>query len=138
MYSDESPHVRGDIFIDEVAGGAIVEPGHPIVLAAAIMHFYPSIAAACKEDDDGYAAAVTDPRIVGRSCHVGAALRLLKQGYSGTTVDKLKVEAGLYWRIGQAGCTPANVAPGEMQADRVLPYFIEKSRTWLRKSSPAV
>lgn len=99
------------------------------------MACFPSFKVASSIDSDGYAHAANDSRIPGRVCHVGAALRILKQGYAGVSVEAMLKEADLYWSIGQAGGNAKNVEPGREQARQMMSFFREKAQTWFRKSA---
>jgi hypothetical protein len=125
----------GRAIIHEQTGTPLVEPGHPIVLAAVIMTCFPSLKAASSVDSDGYAHAANDSRIPGQVCHIGAALRILRQGCAGAGIESMVKEADLYWSIGQAGGNLKNVEPGREQARQMMALFREKAQTWFRKSA---
>jgi hypothetical protein len=75
--------MKGDLFIKAHTGQYMVYPGHPLVLACAIMHVFDSLDAATDRSDGEYEAALSSSNIPGSGCHVNAALNVLKAGNVG-------------------------------------------------------
>lgn len=94
---------QGGELIREVTGDWPVYPGHPLVLAAAIMTVFPNFLSANKPTESGWCAALGDSRIPGAGDHVGAAVRCLKIGSEGGTAEQMIEYAKRYWVDGNAG-----------------------------------
>lgn len=127
--------VQGDTFIQEVTGDGPVYPGHPMVLAAAIMAVFHDYSSASKATEHGWCAALGDQRIPGAGDHVGAAMRCLKIGNDGGTADQMVEYANRYWVSGNAGGHHKNVQAGIEQASVMESTFRELARSWF--SCPA-
>lgn len=94
--------MEGRQFIKSVTGNYPVYPGHPLVLATAIMEFYSDFPTANAPTEHGWCAALSDSRIPGAGDHVGAAVRCLSIGSEGGSVDEMVAAACSYWEIGRA------------------------------------
>lgn len=85
----------GAFIIHELTGAWPVYPGHPLVLATAIMRVFPCFADANAPSGQG-CTALADSRIPGAGDHVGAAMRTLELGLNGEDADcKLAVTPAL-------------------------------------------
>lgn len=129
---------QGAIIIQELTGQWPVYPGHPLVLATAIMHVFSTYAEANRPTGHGYCQALADSRIPGAGDHVGAAMRTLELGAHGQDVDAMVAYASLYWEHGQAGGHEKNVAEGKAQAEKVEPYFRSIASEWFKQTSAEV
>lgn len=121
---------QGSQIIHELTGTWPVYPGHPLVLATAIMRVFPSYAAAAAPSDHGWCEALADSRITGAGDHVSAAMGVLQLGASGAHADAMVERARDYWDRGNAGGHTKNVAPGQAQAMSVEPHFRELAKRW--------
>jgi hypothetical protein len=121
---------QGAFFIKDLTGDWPVYPGHPLVLAAAIMKVFPNFEAANMPTEHGWCQALADSRIPGAGDHVGAAMRVLQLGASGATEDAMVECAGDYWDRGNAGGHHKKVEPGRAQAQAVEPHFRELAKAW--------
>lgn len=121
---------HGGIIIKELTGDWPVYPGHPLVLAAAIMKVFPNFEAASKPSGHGWSEALADSRIPGAGDHVGAAMRVLKLGADGAGEDAMVEYAKDYWDRGNAGGHFKNVEPGQVQARAVEPHFRALAKAW--------
>ena len=81
--------MQGDTFIREETGESLVYPGHPLVVATAIMAAFPDFCSANKPTKNGWCEALGDNRIPGAGDHVGAAMRCLQIGSEGSTPDQM-------------------------------------------------
>lgn len=111
-----------------------VYPGHPLVLALAIMEVFDGFDEANAPTGHGWCAALGDSRIPGAGCHVGAAIRTLKLGAEGKDVEAMVCFATDYWESGQAGGHHKNVAAGRDQALKAIPRFRELAAVWFNKA----
>lgn len=122
--------MEGGLIIKDVTGDWPVYPGHPLVLATAIMNVFPDFAAANKPTQHGWCEALADSRIPGAGDHVGAAMRVLKLGAEGASADAMVESARDYWDRGNAGGHIKNVQAGQEQSRAVEPHFRELARAW--------
>lgn len=127
---------EGLTLINKLTGNWPVYPGHPLVVAVTIMHFYPNYAAANNTTENGWTEAVGDIRIPGAGCHVRAAMRTLEMGFTGSSVDDMVAYAKRYWTDGGAGGHSRFVADGEAQADAIESTFREMAKTWITSTTP--
>lgn len=123
---------QGAFVIQELTGDWPVYPGHPLVLATAIMRVFPTFADANNPTDHGWSAALADSRIPGAGDHVGAAMRTLELGSRGANADAMVAYATRYWEAGQAGGHIKNVDAGKTQAEKVEPHFRAMSEQWFK------
>lgn len=114
---------QGAFIIQELTGGWPVYPGHPLVLATAIMRVFPTFADANQPAEHSWCAALADSRIPGAGDHVGAAMRTLNLGSLGADADNMIAHAMKYWDAGQAGGHINNVDAGKAQAEKIEPHF---------------
>lgn len=121
---------QGGEFIREVTGDWPVYPGHPLVLATAIMAVFSDYASANKPTEHGWCAALGDSRIPGAGDHVGAAMRCLKIGSEGGTVEQMIEYAARYWIGGNAGGHHQYVQAGLEQAGVIEAKFRELASSW--------
>lgn len=129
---------QGAIIIQELTGQWPVYPGHPLVLATAIMRVFSTYAEANRPTGHGYCQALADSRIPGAGDHVAAAMRTLELGARGEDVDAMIAHASLYWEHGQAGGHVKNVAAGKAQAEKVEPHFRTIASEWFKQTSAEV
>lgn len=120
----------GAMFITKLTGEWPVYPGHPLVLATAIMEVFPSYDAANAPTGHGWCEALGDQRIPGAGCHVTAAMRLLKLGADGAGVEDMVSYGDRYWRDGKAGGHHKNVEAGLVQASAIETRFRELASRW--------
>lgn len=123
----------GSAIIWDLTGKWPVYPGHPLVLATAIMKVFPSYAAANRPTERGWCAALTDSRVPGAGDHVGAAMRVLGLGAKGGSVEAMELYAKDYWTSGQAGGHVHKVADGLVQADAIAPHFRAACVEWFKQ-----
>lgn len=123
--------MQGDLFIHQETGSLPVYPGHPLVLAAAIMDLYPNLEAALKQVTPGCSAALSDDRLSGAGCHMRAALTCLGMGAAGGSVGEMIDYANRYWVDGGAGGHADHVAAGVVQAEKMQPVFQRLIGPWL-------
>ncbi|QMI49976.1 hypothetical protein [Burkholderia sp. MBR-1] len=116
-------------------GGPAVYPGHPLVLASVIMHTFATFDAADEPTGFGWCKALADCRVPGAGDHVGAAMRVLRMGRDGATVDEMVTEANRYWNCGRAGGHVKNVEAGSAQSFRLEPLFRAKADSWLESNA---
>lgn len=116
---------QGAFIIQKLTGDWPVYPGHPLVLATAIMRVFATFAEANKPTEHGWCAALGDSRIPGAGDHVGSAMRTLELGSRGADADAMVAYAAQYWEAGQAGGHFKNVDAGKAQAERIEPHFRE-------------
>ncbi len=128
---------QGSLIIQELTGDWPVYPGHPLVLATAIMQIFPTYAAANLPTGHGWCAALGDSRIPGAGDHVGAAMQTLEMGFRGDTVDAMVAYASQYWESGQAGGHKENVADGRAQAEQIEPHFRSIAAEWFKETAAA-
>lgn len=121
---------EGGEFIRAETGDWPVYPGHPLVLATAIMAVFPDFASANQPTKHGWCKALGDSRIPGAGDHVGAAMRCLALGNEGGTADQMIEYANRYWVGGNAGGHTGNVQDGVAQADAIQTKFRELAATW--------
>lgn len=123
---------QGAAIIQELTGDWLVYPGHPLVLATAIMGVFATFEDANKLTEHGWCAALGDSRIPGSGDHVGAAMRTLELGARGADADAMVAYAARYWDAGQAGGHVKNVDAGKAQAERIEPHFRAIAAQWLK------
>lgn len=121
---------QGSLIIKSITGNWPVYPGHPLVLATAIMKVFPSYAEANKPSGHGWCVALADSRIPGAGDHVGAAMRVLELGIKGAGSDAMVAYAKDYWGRGQAGGHTKYVQTGQEQAEKVEASFRDAASTW--------
>lgn len=131
------PAVEGVLVIKERTGEWPVYPGHPLVLAMAIMEVYPSYELANATTEHGWCEALGDCRIPGAGCHVSAAMRTLKLGAEGAGIDEMVAYAHSYWEEGRAGGHHKNIEAGRAQAEEALPRFRELASRWFEQPPKA-
>lgn len=123
---------QGAFIIQELSGDWPVYPGHPLVLATAIMRVFATFAEANEPTEHGWCAALGDSRIPGAGDHVGAAMRTLELGSRGADSDAMVAYAERYWEAGQAGGHFKNVDEGKAQAKRIEPHFRSIAAEWFK------
>lgn len=121
--------------IYDLTGESIVYPGHPLVLATAIMQVFQSYMEANKSTEQGYSAALRDSRIPGSGCHVQAAMSTLSLGARGGDIDTMIVYAKQYWEEGRAGGHDRYVDAGIAQAKKIEPYFRAFAAEWFKTAA---
>ncbi|ENG0049967.1 hypothetical protein ABR862_004895 [Pseudomonas aeruginosa] len=121
---------QGGEFIREVTGDWPVYPGHPLVLATAIMAVFPDFESANKSTEHGWCAALGDSRIPGAGDHVRAAMRCLKIGSQGGSAEQMIERASRYWVDGNAGGHHKYVQAGIEQAAAIEAKFRELASSW--------
>jgi hypothetical protein len=129
---------QGAFIIHELTGDWPVYPGHPLVLATAIMRVFPSFAEANAPSGHGWCTALADSRIPGAGDHVGAAMRMLELGSRGADADTMIAHASRYWEAGQAGGHIKKLDAGMAQAERIEPYFRAVSAVWCKSVETAI
>ena len=127
--------LHGHNIIHDLTGDFAAYPGHPLVLAVAIMKIFTSYAAANAMTEHGWCEALSDSRVPGAGDHVGAAIRLLSKGAEGASADEMILYGREYWTRGNAGGHVKNVQAGLEQARKVEPAFREAVSSWF--ASPA-
>ncbi|MFK4705631.1 hypothetical protein ABIC83_002470 [Roseateles asaccharophilus] len=128
--------MEGSLLIEKMTGSWPVYPGHPLVLATAIMKIFPTFTDANATTEHGWSAALSDQRIPGAGDHVGAAMRVLEIGAKGGAVDEMVQYATRYWTDGRAGGHERNVASGIEQAAAIEPHFRAAAASWF--TAPAL
>lgn len=126
---------QGAFIIHELTGDWPVYPGHPLVLATAIMRVFRTFAEANQPTEHGWCAALSESRIPGAGDHVGAAMRTLELGSRGEGVDSMVAYATRYWEAGQAGGHIKNVDAGKAQAEKIEPHFRAISEKWFKTAA---
>lgn len=121
---------HGGLIIKDLTGNWPVYPGHPLVLATAIMKVFPTFESANKPSGHGWCEALADCRIPGAGDHVGAAMRVLKLGLDGAGQDAMVEYAMDYWDRGNAGGHVENVEAGQEQAKAIEPHFRALVDSW--------
>lgn len=121
-------------WIKEITGSCTVHPGHPLVIACAIIRTFESYKASVAKTNLGHAEAISDGRIPGTGDHVSDAMKMLLMGHSGASADEMVLFARNQWINGSAGGHIQKVAPGQEQADLVEPYFRAQVARWLSAS----
>lgn len=121
---------QGAEFIREVSGEWPVYPGHPLVLATAIMAVFPSFLSANKPTEHGWCVALGDSRIPGAGDHVGDAMSCLKIGSEGGTAEQMIENANRYWVDGYAGGHHKYIQAGIEQAAAIEAKFRELASSW--------
>lgn len=128
---------QGAVIIQELTGAWPVCPGHPLVLATAIMRVFPSFEEANSPSGHGWSVALADSRIPGAGDHVGAAMRTLALGARGGNSDAMVAFAKRYWEEGQAGGHGKNVSVGTVQAEKIEPHFRSIAAGWFKETAAA-
>jgi len=128
---------HGAFVIQDMTGDWPVYPGHPLVLATAIMSVFETFADANHPTGHGWCAALGDTRIPGAGDHVGAAMRTLELGARGAGTDAMIAHAREYWSYGQAGGHVKAVAAGAAQAEKIEPHFREIAARWFPAAGAA-
>lgn len=118
-------------WVKEMTGSATVHPGHPLVIASAIIRSFDSFAASVASNAQGHSEALSDARIPGTGDHVCDAIETLKMGFEGASADDMISFAREQWARGQAGGHVSKVAPGQEQADLIAPWFKARAVKWL-------
>lgn len=121
---------QGSLIIKDLTGDWPVYPGHPLVLATAIMEVFPSFEAANKPTEHGWCEALAGSRIPGAGDHVDAAMRDLKLGADGAGEDAMDECALDYWDRGNAGGHHKNVQAGQVQAKTIEQHFRDLAKCW--------
>lgn len=121
---------HGGNIIRDLTGDWPVYPGHPLVLAVAIMEVFPSFEAANKRTEHGWCEALSDHRIPGAGDHVGAAMRVLKLGADGRSASEMIEFAREYWDRGNAGGHHKNVEAGRAQSKAAEARFCQLAQAW--------
>lgn len=121
---------QGAMVIKDLTGDWPVYPGHPLVLATAIMKVFASYEDANKPTESGWCEALGDSRIPGAGDHVGAAMRVLSLGANGQQADAMVASANEYWTNGRAGGHVKNVEAGLAQALKIETAFREAAASW--------
>ena len=121
---------QGSIIIKDLTGDWPVYPGHPLVLATAIMRVFPDFESANKPTEHGWCQALADSRIPGAGDHVGAAMWVLRRGANGEGVEAMLAYASDYWERGNAGGHVQNVEAGRKQATVIEQTFRDAAATW--------
>lgn len=121
---------QGAFVIKDLTGDWPVYPGHPLVLATAIMSVFPKFSEANHPTEHGWCQALVDSRIPGAGDHVGAAMRVLELGAKGAGVDEMVKCAMDYWASGNAGGHHDNVEAGRAQAHTAEARFRELAAVW--------
>ena len=116
--------------IKQLSGEWPVYPGHPLVLATAIMSVFENFDAADASTETGCCQALADSRIPGGGDHVAAAMKVLAMGAKGGAVETMIEAAVQYWESGRAGGHAKNVEPGRAQAEIIRPYFETAAQRW--------
>lgn len=124
--------MKGDLLIQSVTGKLPVYPGHPLVLATAIMDLYPNLASALAPVKSGCSAALSDDRLSGAGCHMRAALTCLSIGAGGGSVAEMVEYSNRYWVDGGAGGHVGQVDAGSAQAEKMSALFQETVQDWLK------
>lgn len=122
---------QGALIVQQLTGSWPVYPGHPLVLATAIMRVFPSFGAANQATEHGWSAALADSRVPGAGDHVGAAMRTLELGSRGSDADAMVEYAARYWEAGQAGGHVKNLDAGRAQAEQIESHFRALAKQWL-------
>lgn len=124
--------MHGHMISMALSGQGVVYPGHPLVVATIIMECFESFAEANKTTEHGWCEALSDSRIPGSGCHVGAAMRTLDLGHKDGTVEQMITHASGYWLNGNAGGHHKNVHAGTEQARAFESRFRElaANRQW--------
>lgn len=128
---------QGAVIIQKLTGEWPVYPGHPLVLATAIMRVFPSFAEADSPSGHGWSVALPDSRIPGAGDHVGAAMRTLALGARGGSADAMVAYAKRYWEEGQAGGHGKNVSEGTVQAEKIEPRLRSIADGWFNETAAA-
>jgi hypothetical protein len=121
---------NGSLLIQKLTGSWPVYPGHPLVVATAIMEVFPDFDSARAPGLHGWSAALTDSRIPGASDHVGAAVTVLEIGAKGGSSDEMVQYASEYWENGRAGGHVKNVEAGREQAQLIQQHFADLCSRW--------
>lgn len=110
--------------------GGFAYPGHPLVLAYAVMSVFNSYAEAAARTEHGWSAALGDARVPGAGDHVAAAMDILAIGACGGSPDEMVKAAHAYWDRGQAGGHIENVTQGRQEALLIEAAFRERCGAW--------
>lgn len=121
---------NGAEFIKQATGAWPVYPGHPLVLATAIMAVFPDFKTAIKPTEHGWSVAHSDSRIPGAGDHVGAAMSLLRLGSEGLSTEQMIDYGKRYWERGQAGGHVDHVQAGIEQAEAIESAFRQLAAEW--------
>lgn len=119
-------------WIRDVSGADLVFPGHPVVIACAIIALYGALPQVTAGTEQGSIEALADGRVPGTGDCVRCAVHALQ---SGGTVSEMLDEMRRYWSRSQAGGHMGNVDPGIAQALKLEPYFRENVEPWLALST---
>lgn len=118
-------------WIREASGADLVFPGHPVVIACAIIGLYGDLPQVNAATDLGSTQAMADQRVPGTGDCVRVALHALQ---SGGSISEMVDDMRRYWSRSQAGGHMGNVDPGIAQAMKLEPYFRENVMNWLALS----
>lgn len=121
---------HGSITIQRLTGEWPVYPGHPLVLATAIMDVFASYTEANAPSGNGFCQPLGDTRIPGAGDHVGAAMGVLAMGAAGAEVGQMVEAAVQYWESGHAGGHVKSVEAGRAQAEQIRPHFEAAAKQW--------
>lgn len=119
-------------WIREVSGADLVFPGHPVVIACAIMALYSSKSQAMAGTELGSIDAMANLTVPGTGDCVRVALQAMKNGVS---ESEMLDEMNRYWSRSLAGGHIGNVDPGIAQAMKFAPYFRENVGPWLAEKA---
>lgn len=122
--------MNGSKIIKEITGVWPVYPGHPLVVATAIMRLYPSFEEANKPTKHGWSEALGNSDVPGAGDHVGAAMRVLEMGAQGQSIEEMVAHASNYWVQGRAGGHVDNVEAGKQQAVKIEAAFRDMANRW--------
>ncbi len=122
----------------EHLGEGVAYPGHPLVLATIIMCTFETFPKADEPTRHGWCQALADGRVPGAGDHVVGAMRVLRIGHEGGTVDAMVSEAQRYWDDGQAGGHVKNIDSGRAQAEKIEAAFRSRASEWFAPSGIGV
>jgi hypothetical protein len=125
----------GAAFVQKLTGAWPVFPGHPLVIAAAIIELYSSFEEAARLSASNTPAAVCNNAVPGTGDHAYAAIDALARGNRGASVDEMVAVANDYWVRGQAGGHVRYVEAGIAQAKLIEPWFREHAAKWVLSTS---
>lgn len=121
---------QGSITIQRLIGEWPVYPGHPLVLATAIMNVFANFEEANAPSGNGFCQALGDSRIPGAGDHVSAAMGVLALGAAGRHAEQMVEAAVKFWESGQAGGHMQSVEAGRLQAEQIRPHFEASAKQW--------
>lgn len=121
---------QGSLTIQRLTGEWPVYPGHPLVLATAIMEVFADFGEANAPGGNGFCQALSDSRIPGAGDHVSAAMGVLAAGAAGAHPTEMVAAAIKYWESGRAGGHVKSVEPGRAQAEAIRPHFEAAAKRW--------